>query len=111
MKQEEKRSYYRIKYTSSTCPIFKFADKHFEILDLSEQGFRFSIGIHTGITVEMGLSGSLTFKDGESFLIHGTVKRVVGNEISILLKKPLPLRKIMSEQQKLIASSAAVGIK
>lgn len=100
----EKRNFYRIHYNASTCPFFKFQAHSFEIVDLSEEGFRFSLSTTKGLTVDMEVTGSLNFRDGESFLVHGTLMRVSPNEATVKLKRAFSLKKIMSEQRRLIQS-------
>lgn len=103
---EQRRSHFRIEYNALNCPILKLAGIEFNVLDLSEAGIRFSMDGFSGLKVEMDISGSLTFRDGESFLLHGKVIRIDDNKVSLTLKKPIPLRKIMSEQRALITSAA-----
>mgnify|MGYP001575257581 CR=1 FL=1 len=109
MTQDQRRSYFRIIYTNEACPKLRLSASTFSILDVSEQGFRFSLGNVTGIKVGDMISGTITFEDNESFIVNGTAMRVTDQEVSVRLKKEIPLRKIMSEQRRLLRKHSNVG--
>lgn len=98
----QRRNFFRIHYSPKDCPFFRFQAQNFSVVDLSEEGFKFQIENSKGLELEMDVSGALNFRDGESFLVHGIIRRLTNTEVSIKLKSPLPLRKIMSEQRSLI---------
>lgn len=98
----EKRSFYRIQYNPANCPFFKFQGHNFQVVDLSEEGFRFAIQKGAKLEGETDVTGSINFRDGESFLVHGVIQRNEGTEITVKLKTSFSLKKIMSEQRRLI---------
>lgn len=102
---EQKRAQYRIQYTRAQCPILKLSRAEFDVVDLSEDGLRFSLDGLSGITVGQKIGGSLKFRDGSHSLIHGTVHRIDGTLVSLTLTQPISLSKIMEEQRVLIAES------
>ena len=99
---ESKRKFFRIFYPNNDCPRLLLSGMSFNVIDVSEEGVRFIVKSVTGFTVGQSASGSVTFADGESFLIHGSVARVTDSDVSLNLKRAIPLRKIMAEQRRLI---------
>lgn len=102
----EKRNFYRIQYNPANCPFFKFEALNFQVVDLSEEGFSFSTQTLKSLEVSLDMTGSLNFRDGDSFLVHGTILRIVGQTITVKLKHAFSLKKIMAEQRRLIQSVA-----
>ncbi len=98
----QRRNHFRLRYGPMDCPFFRFQGRNFSVLDISEEGFRFSLVSSHGLELGMDVSGAMNFRDGESFLVHGVIRRLTDTEVSIKLKGPIPLRKIMSEQRLLI---------
>lgn len=76
--------------------------KSYRVLDLSEEGIRFRNSLTSELSIHNTITGTLNFKDGEVFLIRGTVTRLTHDEVGLKLKTPIPLRKIMSEQRTII---------
>src|SRR5688572_21133124 len=103
--ETQRRSHFRIVYSAEPRPTLLFSSHTFKVLDVSEAGFRISLGTVEGMGNGDEVSGTLTFPEpeSESFIVRGTVTRVESGEASIKLKTPLPLRKIMSEQRRLFA--------
>jgi hypothetical protein len=101
---QERRSHYRIVYPEDARPTLAFSGKQFQVIDVSEAGFRFSLGTVTGLYEGDEVSGTLTFPDAtkEAFIIRGSAARIVSGTVSVKLHTPLPLRKIMAEQRRLI---------
>ena len=100
--QKDRRNFYRILYPDVSCPKLLLSGYTFNVIDISEEGLRFNNLSHDGFKNGLGVSGSVTFPDGESFLIYGEVKRVNDKEVSISLKRPIPLRKIVEEQRRML---------
>ena len=100
--QENRRQYFRVEYPTGAGPKLIASGVPLQVLDISEQGLRFkaksTLSFKTGGT----FAGSLTFFDGESFLVFGEIKRVTEETVSIQLRKPIPLRIIMAEQRRII---------
>ena len=94
----QRRQYFRIQYTPKNCPYFRFQARTVPVLDLAEESFRMEMGTTEGLKEQMEISGSMQFRDGETFLIHGSLQRILGSQVVVHLKGRIPLRKIMSEQ-------------
>lgn len=62
-----------------------------------------------GLLLDMDVTGVLNFRDGESVLVSGAIRRITAKEVSIKLKKPIPLRKIMAEQRAMIQRQKAAS--
>lgn len=99
---KDRRSYYRIYYPEGYCPHFRMNKVNFKVFDLSEWGMRFRTSPETKIHFTDAIIGTLNFENGESFLLRGTISRLTDHDVTITLKTPVPLRKIVAEQRELI---------
>ncbi len=104
---EQRRNRYRIQYERDQCPTLRLHKIEFDVIDLSEEGLRFSLEGYSGVTVGQSIGGSLTFKDGNHSLVYGTVTRIDQNTVSVTLTQPIPYPKIMDEQRRLIVVAKA----
>src|SRR5438552_2054468 len=103
MSTDNRRNFYRLNYPEAYHPKLRMNGANYRVLDLSEQGLRFHMGTASGsVHLQDEVVGTLNFTDGESFIIRGNVSRVNEGEISVNLKVPIALRKIMAEQRILI---------
>ena len=107
--ENDQRKHYRINYTEVNCPQLLSSGVNFNVLDLSEEGLRFTLKNMIGFKLDDSVTGSITFVDGESFLVYGIVKRVSSGDVSLVLKRPIPLRKIVEEQRRLIQKTALLA--
>ena len=99
---ENRRQFFRIDYPTGAGPKLASNGIQLTVVNLSEQGLRFDCQNRTGFTIGNHFAGSLTFADGESFLVFGTIIRILPEGIVVELKKPIPLRIIMNEQRRMI---------
>ncbi len=102
------REFYRIGYPDSYRPKIRIQDEEYEneTVELSERGVRFRYlgpgplkeGLATDITI--------TFYDGESFLITGELLRVRKEDVIMRFSERIPIYRLINEQQylKYIAS-------
>ncbi len=103
MSEENRRTYYRLYYSESHCPLFRMNGVNYKVLDLSEEGLRFENIKSSKISFNDALAGTLNFPDGETYLVRGGITRLSDADVSVKLKTPLPLRKIVAEQRELIS--------
>ena len=111
MTSAEKRNHYRIQYPENDCPSLMIDGHHYRVVDLSEKGIMFVASNFKDFPPEKEITGSVTFQDNESFLVRAAVQRNTKENISVVLIKPLPLRKIMAEQRYLITKYPGMKVK
>lgn len=103
MSTPQRRSHFRITYEKEHAPKLAYSGCQFPVLDVSEEGIRFRAEGVKGMKIDDDVIGTLTFEDGEVFIVRGPIVRIQKSDISVKLKKAaIPLRKIMSEQRRLI---------
>jgi hypothetical protein len=91
---QDRRQHFRVKYPFSERPQLVITRDEFDILDISEQGIRFSMGPIIGETI--------TFHDGESLNLEGKLLRTQDSEVVIQLLKGIPPERISKEQRYLM---------
>ncbi len=104
-----KRQHYRVFFPEAESPHLVVDGKTYRVLDVSEYGVRFVTRTAGNLSAGMVIHGALTFNDRETFVIHGTVRRIAGNEIALQLRQPIPYRKIISEQRRLLQKYPRTG--
>ncbi len=82
--------------------MFRANGKEYRVCDISEEGLRFKNNSKSGLSIDESVAGTLNFRDGETFLLRGTISRVSADDVILKLKTPIPLRKIMEEQRLII---------
>lgn len=99
---ENRRQFFRLEYPGKSGPKLVSSGMVLQVVDISEQGLQFRAKSTSPFKSGSSFAGSLTFLDGESFLVFGTIQRVTEDQVSIQLRKPIPLRIIMAEQRRII---------
>ncbi len=91
---QDRRTYFRVKYPHSERPRLVITRDEFEVIDISEQGIRFSFG--------PVLSEMVTFHDGESVNLKGKLLRTQDSEVVTQFVKGIPSERIIKEQRYLM---------
>jgi len=94
LKGVERRSSLRVIYSPATRPRLQVEGHTFAVADLSQHGLRL---INDGIHMTRPVRGTLTFSDGQTVDISGTVGWQEANETSLLLEELIPLTTISKE--------------
>jgi len=106
-----RRDFFRIVYEPSERPSLKIKnsdfhfekERNFEILDISEQGVRFSI--EGKGRIEDTIEGELIFPSGRLLKIEGDVVRKKEGEMVLLLTTPISYEFIVREQRRIITDN------
>ncbi len=101
---ENKRQHYRVNYPKAESPTVVLDGNIYPVLDVSEYGIRLAARAVGSLSVGSGVHGVVTFKDDESFLIEGLVERGTDKSVVLQLREPIPYRKIVSEQRRLLST-------
>ncbi len=101
---KNRRRFFRLEYPIAAGPKLVSSGVQLEVLDISEQGLRLKFKTESELTFSVGspFAGSLTFPDGESLLVFGIVQRINEEQVSVQLRRPIPLQIIMAEQRRII---------
>ncbi len=102
--KNERRRFLRIKYPDDRRPglLIKMRGgqvKKCEVLDISEKGISFVGGEFSLLRPNSRIEAKITFIDGASLDIAGTVLRVIGNHAVMYLPKSIPFSRINQEQR------------
>lgn len=104
------REHYRVAYPAALRPRLLVHGITFEVVDISERGIRFRLGLAQKPEPGFELQGVVRFKRGETITIRGTVLRVIEDEVSCRLDEGFPLRVIMEEQRYLLDRNRHLGM-
>lgn len=96
----EKRHYTRIVYKPKERPKLQVKSHVFEVADVSEKGLRFINAKEQKL--DNRIRGTLTFLNGESVDIEGTVEWEQDDDFGLQLKYLIPSNKILKEQRHII---------
>jgi CRP-like cAMP-binding protein len=102
---ECRRRHFRILYKSGEHPVFETFKQRFKVIDISEQGVRFTKGQHDLFQTESEIIGILHFpSDRDKIEVKGRIVRVTEHDVAIELAAAgrIPLQRIMMEQRLLI---------
>ena len=91
----EKRSFFRVVYAPKKRPRLKVAEDIFQVADISQRGLRFIND--RNIHLDRTLHGVVTFSDGQTIAITGSVEWRKADEISLLLEDLIPHTTISKE--------------
>ena len=98
----ELRKYFRLEYPPDEYPVIRIGRNPFPVLDISERGIRI-LNASQARFAEW-IRGTITFFDGESIDLEGRIVWEKNGQIGIqIVVTPIPLARIMKEQQRLIA--------
>ena len=89
-----RRNHFRIKYPYTDRPKLTMSAKGLEVIDISEQGVRFSLN--------GTMQATITFHDGQSLHVEGKIIRTQNDEIVIQLSRGIPSDRILKEQKYLM---------
>ena len=96
-KKEEKRKYFRIIYPEPSRPKIVIGEKHFDIIDISEQGVKFCLDENLKLPEDEDLQGIVTFPGGTKVEIQGKILRRHGDKLIILFEHGIPAERISKE--------------
>lgn len=96
-----KRQDQRVSYRSDAHPSLIIEGQSFSVLDVAENGVRFSIPRNQRIK-KRGRA-ELTFICGDTLTVRGSLTRREGNEATLMFKKPISLE-ILSKERRTIES-------
>ena len=91
---QDRRKHFRVRYPFSERPKLVITRDEFDVIDISEQGIRFSLG--------PVLSEMVTFHDGESLNLEGKLLRTQDSEVVTQFVKGIPSERIIKEQRYLM---------
>jgi hypothetical protein len=92
----QRRAYYRVVYPADKRPVWNWAGKSYEIVDICEAGIKF-LTKNSRIQDDI-LKGTVVFRDGETIEVVGRVVRVEKETIALHLVKTIPYKNIHQEQ-------------
>ncbi|HEY3379117.1 MAG TPA: PilZ domain-containing protein [Armatimonadota bacterium] len=88
---EDRREVLRVRYPDrKNCPHLKVLHYDFHVLDLSEDGIRFTCPDTSIFVVGKSVAADLQFPGGLDFPIDGTVVRVDSDGVIVALRHPVP---------------------
>ena len=92
-----KRQDQRVIYPAARRPVLMIGNRKFDILDLSEQGLRFSIGRNEQLRKRMRCR--LTLLSGQTLNFKAVLIRREGGHAVLQFKQPIAYRKLIDEKQ------------
>jgi hypothetical protein len=98
----EKRSCFRVVYPLRARPKLAIDGQEYEVMDLSEEGVRFSGKQGHRFLVAQELQAVITFHDNDSIVSQATILRADRGEFVLSLQWPISHDRIMKEQRYLI---------
>ena len=99
---EQKREYYRVEYPLNDRPALLSMDDEFEVVDISEGGLKFKVGVSEHFAVGDELGGTIKFSDNHTFDCKGKIIRIDDDNVAINYAHHLPLERVRSEHLLLI---------
>ena len=96
-KMEHHRDFFRVEFPRTYYPVIHLQDGRFDVVDVSECGVRFRLNDVKRFSVEEDLVAIIQFPGGDIYDCSGQIVRVDEHAASMILSKPLPLKKIRSE--------------
>ncbi len=100
------RDFFRLEYPAADRPTIVVSGMTYEVLDLSEEGVKFAVPSSFKPNPALKIRGTITFKDGKSVDVVGTVLRILErkdkNQCVLTLTSGVPLPKMMEEQRYLL---------
>jgi hypothetical protein len=100
----ERRSYFRITYTSFKKPKLKIDATEFDVADITQGGIRFMDSNKTAFP-DNPIVGMLTFPDGEALKIEAHIEWIQENQVGLSLKTMIPSNIIDRERRRTILGS------
>ena len=101
-KGPERRSHSRIMYNPKERPKLKIDAHVFEVADISEKGLR--LINDKNIKLDIMIRGVLTFLNGESVDIEGSIIWQEGNDLGLQFEDLIPSDKIYKEQRHILVN-------
>ena len=100
----QQRDHFRINYPEGARPTIIIAGQELTIIDLSEAGVKFAIGLTPRPAKGQTMMGIVRFRDGTKIRVEGTVVRSSAEDRTCILNlsKGIPLSKMMEEQRYII---------
>ena len=99
--QNEKRSYYRLKYPKTEQPTIRINDREFPVIEISEKGIKVSLTREFSTESDEFISAVIEFQDGESISIEGVVLRRDEESMVVKLSKGISMKRMLVEQSRL----------
>lgn len=109
-----RRGYYRIRFPAEARPRILLDSGGAvrlvcEVTECSERGIRFLSNTRVLRGNGAAVSGTISFDGGEEVHVSGTVVRVQGDEVVVLLgREGIPLSVVLAEQRRLRARFAGI---
>ena len=97
MTAQSNRQHYRIFYPDGSRPGLRMEGAEYPLLDLSEEGLRFSAVDSESVPVGTSIAGNIMFRRGETVAVSGRVVRVSGGVVAAQLDRKIPLGAILEE--------------
>lgn len=97
----EGRNYYRLRYPSHLRPQLSIEGESLTVIDLSEQGLRFSCPSPRQHQVGAIVTATVTFRNGRAAMVEGVILRVTARDVALSLRRGFDFQTIVSEQRTL----------
>ena len=100
----QQRDHFRINYPNGARPTITIAGQELTIVDLSEAGVKYALGLTPRPDKGKTVIGVVRFRDGTKIRVEGTVVRSSAEDRTCILhlSKGIPLSKMMEEQRYII---------
>lgn len=97
------REFYRLEYPSKERISLKSGDLSYEVVNISEKGAKLLDKSGEKLDPEKTISGTVTFHNGETIEVEGTILRILDQGYFVILfSKRIPFSSIMKEQRYLM---------
>ena len=93
--ETRKRQDERVSYPTPPHPTVVIDSRPFSVLDLAENGMRFSID--RGVRLKKHVSGRISLLSGKTFSFRGTLARRLGNEAIVKFSAPADYALLVDE--------------
>jgi hypothetical protein len=95
------REFYRVTYPEKERPSLKIGEDELTVIDISEKGGKFLNDKDVKIDPDATIDGTITFHNGETISVEGTVLRAFNDQVVICFTKTqgIPFSVILKEQR------------
>lgn len=97
---ENQRQHYRLNYPTPERPTLNLSKQSFEVLQIAESSIVISTA-ENGLNSEYIFQGEISFNDGTSDTIAGTILKDSDEQAVISLTETLSFKRLMSEQRRI----------
>jgi hypothetical protein len=92
-----KRQDVRVSYRTGSRPILTLGDREAAVLDLAENGARFSLP--RNLRIQKRIRGEIALLCGKTVKVKGQLTRREGNEVTLVFKTPLSQDVLIEERR------------